>query len=46
MWGLQFGTLPKRDAFGTYAARLAQRPAFVRAAQADDALIAEMTAAA
>jgi glutathione S-transferase len=39
MWGLRFGSLPDRPAFGAYAARLANRPAFARAAQADDALI-------
>ena len=44
MWGAQFGWLPKRDAFDAYVARLSQRPAFVRAAERDDALIAEATA--
>lgn len=37
MWGTQFGTLPKRDAFLAYAARLADRPAHVRASELDDA---------
>lgn len=37
MWGVQFGTLPKRDAFVAYAARLAERAAYKRAAAKDDA---------
>jgi glutathione S-transferase len=45
MWGLRFGSLPDRPAFGTYAVRLANRPAFARAAQADDALIGAPVAA-
>ncbi|MCF4166560.1 glutathione S-transferase family protein [Zavarzinia compransoris] len=36
-WGLQFGTLEKRPAFETYWARLAARPAHVRATELDDA---------
>ncbi len=40
MWGVQFGSLPKRDVFTDYIARLAERPAHVRAAALDDALIA------
>lgn len=40
MWGLQFGTLPDRDAFKAYAERLAGREAHVRATDIDDALIA------
>lgn len=39
MWGTQFGTIPKRDAFLAYAARLADRPAHVRASELDDALM-------
>jgi glutathione S-transferase len=39
-WGLQFRSLPERDAFKAYAARLFQRPAAVRARELDDALIA------
>lgn len=39
-WGLQFKSLPDRDAFKAYAARLSQRPAAIRAREADDALIA------
>jgi glutathione S-transferase len=45
MWGVQFGTLPKRDAFLPYIERLAQRPAYARASQADDALMAEAASA-
>lgn len=37
MWGMQFGTLPKRDAFADYWGRLATREAHVRAAALDDA---------
>lgn len=40
VWGLQFGSLPERDAFKAYAARLSQRPAAIRAREIDDALIA------
>ena len=40
MWGVQFGSLPKRHVFTDYIARLAERPAHVRAAALDDALIA------
>lgn len=39
MWGLQFGTVPKRDAFVAYGARLGDRDAFKRAWAADDALV-------
>ncbi len=45
MWGTQFGTLPKLDAFIAYVARLADRPAHVRASALDDAAVAEMQAA-
>ncbi|MEP9400919.1 glutathione S-transferase family protein [Sphingomonas sp. VNH70] len=45
MWGTQFGTLPKLDAFMAYVARLADRPAHVRASALDDAAMAEMQAA-
>ena len=38
-WGMQFGTLPKRDAFADYWARLVGREAYVRGAAIDDALI-------
>lgn len=40
IWGLQFGTLPARDAFKAYAARLSGREAAVRAREIDDALVA------
>lgn len=40
MWGLQFGTLPARDGFKAYAARLSGREAAGRAREIDDALVA------
>ena len=40
IWGAQFGSLPKRDAFDAYIARLVSREAYVRAAALDDAAIA------
>lgn len=40
LWGLQFGTLPARDAFKAYAARLSGREAAARARGIDDALVA------
>lgn len=46
MWGLRFGSLPTLPAFEAYAARLAERPAARSAKAADEALIAEMQAAA
>ena len=45
MWGMQFGTLPKRDEFTPYAARLEQREAYRRGKAIDNGLIAEMQAA-
>jgi glutathione S-transferase len=39
IWGTQFGTLPKRDAFAAYAERLTGREAYARAAEKDDALM-------
>lgn len=39
MFGLRFKSVPPRPAFVAYAERLAQRPACVRAAAADDALL-------
>ncbi|MDP3802746.1 glutathione S-transferase family protein [Brevundimonas sp.] len=39
-WGLQFKSIPDRDAFKAYAGRLFQREAAVRAREIDDALIA------
>jgi glutathione S-transferase len=37
VWGLQFRTLPEREGFAAYAARVTARPAAVRAAGIDDA---------
>jgi glutathione S-transferase len=45
IWDTQFGSLPKRDAFDAYIARLVARDAYVRAAALDDAAIAAATAA-
>jgi glutathione S-transferase len=39
-WGLQFGTIDARPAFTAYSQGLRQRPAAIRAAEIDDALIA------
>ncbi len=39
IWGMQFGWLPKRPTFAAYAARLTERPSYVRAAELDDSLI-------
>jgi glutathione S-transferase len=44
-WGMQFGSIEKRPVFEAYAARLRARPAAVRAAEIDDALIAQGQAA-
>lgn len=41
MWGMQFGTLPKRPAFEAYIGRLTNRPAAIRANEIDDALMAK-----
>ncbi len=46
MWGMQFGTIPKRPAFETYTSSFAKRPAAIRAAEIDDALIAAQKGAA
>jgi glutathione S-transferase len=45
-WGTQFGTLPQRDSFSAYSARLISREAFKRAMEIDDRTHAEMQAAA
>ncbi|MCU4181458.1 glutathione S-transferase family protein [Bosea sp. BH3] len=45
LWGLQFGTIEKRPAFEAYGARIAARPAALRADAIDDALIAEQSKA-
>lgn len=42
-WGLQFKSLPDRGVFKSYADRLFQRPAAIRARGIDDALIAAAT---
>jgi glutathione S-transferase len=39
-WGMAFGTLDRRPAFERYHARLAARPAAIRAREIDDALTA------
>ena len=38
-WGTQFGTLPKRDAFGAYLERIMSRDAYRRASDKDNALM-------
>jgi glutathione S-transferase len=43
IWGAQFGSLPKRDAFDAYIARLVEREAYVRASALDDAAMAMAT---
>jgi glutathione S-transferase len=40
-WGLQFGSIEKRPAFERYNERLQSRPAFKRASEIDDALLAQ-----
>lgn len=42
MWGLQFGSLPQRDEFSAYAARLMARPAHQKASALDDAAMSTM----
>lgn len=44
-WGTMFGTLPKRDAFAVYFARLSGRDAYRRASAKDDAMAAELAPA-
>ena len=46
LWGTQFGTMPVRPEFSAYAGRLSSREAYRRGKAIDDALIAEMQAAA
>lgn len=41
-WGLQFGTLPERDGFAEYVARIMERPAAKRANQIHEKERAEM----
>jgi glutathione S-transferase len=38
-WGVQFGTLPRCDAFTDYLDRIMSRPAYKRASEKDDALM-------
>jgi glutathione S-transferase len=45
MFPLQFGMLPERDSFIRYRDRLQQRPAYQRANQIDEEIIAEQQAA-
>ncbi len=45
LWGLAFGTFPKRKSFEDYAARLANREAYIRAKTIDNDLIAAMSPA-
>jgi len=40
-WGLQFGSIPKRDVFTAFVDRVTSREASVRAAAKDDAMMAE-----
>jgi glutathione S-transferase len=44
-WGVMFGSLPKRPAFEEYLGRILGRPAYKRAGEIDDALIAQAKAA-
>ncbi|KMO30669.1 glutathione S-transferase [Methylobacterium tarhaniae] len=41
MWGMQFGSIETRPAYEAYVARLADRPAALRARDIDDRLVAE-----
>lgn len=43
-WGVMFGSLPKRPAFEAYLGRILSRPAYKRAGEIDDALIAQAAA--
>jgi glutathione S-transferase len=40
-WGTQFGIIEKRPAFAEYLERITARPAYKRAVEIDDALVAE-----
>ena len=44
-WGMQFGTIEKRDEFAAYFARVSEREAFVRATALDDALAVDTSEA-
>jgi glutathione S-transferase len=43
-WGLQFGSIDKRPAFINYSERLQARPAYKRATEIDDKLMAQASA--
>jgi glutathione S-transferase len=43
-WGLQFGSIEKRQAFVDYLGRVSNRPAYKRAADIDNALMANKSA--
>jgi glutathione S-transferase len=45
-WGLQFGSIEKRPAFEAYWARISARPAYARASEIDDQLMADLQAPA
>lgn len=45
-WGMQFGSIERRSAFESYVASHRARPAAVRAAEIDDALLAQSEPAA
>jgi glutathione S-transferase len=45
IWGMQFGTIPKRAEFEDYAARLTQRPAYQTAKAIDMAIGAQLAQA-
>jgi glutathione S-transferase len=40
-WGTQFGTIENRPVFADYVARIYARPAYQRANEADNALVAQ-----
>jgi glutathione S-transferase len=42
-WGMRFGSIETRPAFEAYVERLSQRPAYQRANEIDDKLMAELT---
>jgi glutathione S-transferase len=44
-FGLQFGTIERRPAFERYWQRIGQRPAYLRAKETDDALVAQQKVA-
>ncbi|HEY1426001.1 MAG TPA: glutathione S-transferase family protein [Caulobacteraceae bacterium] len=44
-WGMQFGAIEKRPTFEAYVERLGKRPAYIRATEIDNKLMAELTRA-